>query len=109
MTVAACGVVRRAAFERWLGALLWAEGAAAAVFRVKGVLNVADAPHTQAVVQAVHELFEVSDTTRRWPPGDAAARRNRIVFIGRNLDADALNASFVADVMRAAASSDEEN
>jgi G3E family GTPase len=71
----------------WLGELLSTKGAD--IFRSKGVLAPAGSD-TEYVFQGVHMLFDGTDG-RPW--GDRP-RMNRMVFIGRHLDRDALEASF---------------
>ena len=44
------------------------------------------------VLQAVHELFDVS-ASGTWPEDEE--RINRLVFIGRKLDRDTIRASFI--------------
>ena len=72
----------------WLSTLLQEKGAD--IFRSKGILAVAGAPK-QWVFQGVHMLVDTSNG-RAWR--DDEPRRNRLVFIGRNLDRDALEAGF---------------
>lgn len=100
--------------ERWLGELLWdqhqdgdADGKARAdgshaqsasssaaqkLFRMKGVLAIADEPN-KFILQAVHELFEVYASEEPWVPLDEAVGTtpcSRIVFIGLHLDIPSL-------------------
>ena len=71
----------------WLGELLSTKGAD--IFRSKGVLAPSGSDQ-EYVFQGVHMLF---DGTEGRPWGDRP-RVNRMVFIGRNLDRGALEASF---------------
>ena len=79
----------------WLEALLREHGVD--IFRSKGVLHIAgsDARH---VFQGVHMIMSLSSSDdgvgRPWGKGEP--RRNRLVFIGRKLDREAINASFKA-------------
>jgi G3E family GTPase len=66
--------------NRWLGALLREKGAD--IFRSKGILSVAGWEE-RYVFQGVHMLMDCA-ADRLWAPGED--RRNRLVFIGRNLD-----------------------
>ncbi|MFF2145085.1 CobW family GTP-binding protein [Kitasatospora sp. NPDC058190] len=74
----------------WLGQLLRTQGAD--IFRSKGILAIAGGER-QYVFQGVHMLLE-GDNGREWREGET--RRNRLVFIGRNLDREALNAGFAS-------------
>jgi G3E family GTPase len=81
------GAVDHKKLDAWLGALLRDKGTD--IFRMKGILHVAGSDR-RYVFQGVHMLFDgVED--RPW--GDAA-RANDLVFIGRNLDREALVAGF---------------
>lgn len=62
------------------------------ILRLKGILAFVTDPQ-RYVVQGVHMIIE-GDHQRDWAPGEA--RRSRLVFIGRNLDRDALKAGFEA-------------
>jgi G3E family GTPase len=73
----------------WLGELIQTKGAD--VFRMKGVLSVkGDA--NRYVFQGVHMMFD-GKADRPW---GNAPRTNKLVFIGRNLDRQALNDGFRA-------------
>jgi G3E family GTPase len=72
----------------WLSGLLATKGTD--IFRSKGILSIAGSDE-RYVFQGVHMLME-GDFDRKWPEG--AERNNRIVFIGRNLDRESLEASF---------------
>ena len=72
----------------WLGDLLQTRGED--LFRCKGILNFRGSPK-RVVFQGVHMLLE-SNADRAWQPGET--RLNRLVFIGRNLDREALVAGF---------------
>mmetsp|Transcript_16882 Transcript_16882/g.25536 ORF Transcript_16882/g.25536 Transcript_16882/m.25536 type:complete len:355 (-) Transcript_16882:225-1289(-) len=79
----------------WLTILLRDEGVN--IFRSKGVLNIAgtDARH---VFQGVHMLMSISSSAdgigRAWKEGEK--RTNRLIFIGRNLNREALTNKFMA-------------
>lgn len=70
----------------WLGKLLPSRGQD--IFRMKGIVRVAGEPR-RVVFQGVHMLFD-GRPDRPWKEGED--RTNRIVFIGRNLDRDELEA-----------------
>ncbi|GAA4896643.1 GTP-binding protein [Tessaracoccus lubricantis] len=74
----------------WLGELLRQRGGD--IFRSKGILAIEGAAQ-QYVFQGVHMLF-VRELGRGWQPGEP--RRNRLVFIGRNLDRVELKQGFAA-------------
>jgi G3E family GTPase len=74
----------------WLGELLSTKGTD--IFRSKGILALAG-DDRQYVFQGVHMLFDGNEG-RLWRDGEE--RRNRLVFIGRNLDRAALTAGFEA-------------
>ena len=78
------------AVSAWLKALLDAQGDR--ILRAKGIVDVAGDPR-RLVFQAVHRLIEC-DWQRAWHEGEA--RTSRLVFIGRGLDAGALQAGFDA-------------
>ena len=61
------------------------------IFRMKGVLSIAGMPQ-RFVFQGVHMLFD----GRADKPWGHEPRQNRLIFIGRNLDAQALEAGFRA-------------
>jgi G3E family GTPase len=72
----------------WLAALVASKGQD--ILRAKGIIDVAGEDR-RLVFQAVHMLLE-GDLQRPWKPGEE--RYSRLVFIGRNLDKDALQAAF---------------
>jgi hypothetical protein len=76
--------------DRWLGDILRDKGEN--IFRMKGVLAIKGQP-VRFVFQGVHMLFD-GQPDRRWKTGEA--RRNQLIFIGRNLDRVELNAGFKA-------------
>jgi G3E family GTPase len=82
------GAVDVPRLNTWLGALLATRGPD--LFRSKGVLNLADSDR-RYVFQGVHMLHD-GDLGAPWRPGES--RRNRMVFIGRNLDHAELEADF---------------
>ena len=73
----------------WIGELLRVKGND--IFRCKGVLAVKGSPN-RLVFQGVHMLFD-GKFDRPW---GKEPRTNTLIFIGRNLDRAALNASFRA-------------
>jgi G3E family GTPase len=71
----------------WIGALLREKGTD--IFRMKGIVSVRGSPR-QLVFQGVHMLFD-SEDGKAWGQGP---RTNKMVFIGKNLDRNALNDGF---------------
>ncbi|WP_219418834.1 CobW family GTP-binding protein [Pseudonocardia nigra] len=86
--IATDGTVDTARLETWLGGLLATRGQD--LFRSKGVLQLADTDR-RYVFQGVHMLHD-GELGAPWRPGES--RRNRMVFIGRNLDRAELEAGF---------------
>jgi G3E family GTPase len=88
------GAVDVPRLNTWLGALLAARGPD--LFRSKGVLNLAG-DERRYVFQGVHMLHD-GELGAPWRPGEE--RRNRMVFIGRNLDRAELESGFRACLVR---------
>jgi len=82
-----------AKFNEWIGDVLMAKGPT--ILRAKGILNLADADN-RYVFQAVHMMSEGA-FTGPWPAKDK--RNSRLVFIGRELDVEALKTGFASCVM----------
>jgi len=76
--------------NRWIGELLQTKGED--IFRMKGVLSLQGCDR-RIVFQGVHMLFD-SKEGETWESD--AARRNALIFIGRNLNLAELNESFKA-------------
>ncbi len=76
-------------FNGWLRHLLMTQGPD--IFRMKGVLSFAGASN-RYVFQGVHMLFD----GRPDRPWGSHPRTNQLIFIGRNLDREALNQGFSA-------------
>lgn len=74
----------------WMSGLLQRKGAD--IFRMKGVLSIANDPN-RFVFQGVHMLFD-GRPDRPWKPTET--RGNKLIFIGRHLDREALTAGFRA-------------
>ena len=73
----------------WLSTLLRTQGPD--IYRMKGVLSIAGDPN-RFVFQGVHMLFD----GRPDRPWGNQPRKNELIFIGRNLDREALTAGFRA-------------
>ena len=74
-------------FNQWLSHLLQTQGTD--IFRMKGVISL-KGEKDRFVFQGVHMLFD-GQPDRPW---GGNARRNQLIFIGRNLDRAALNEGF---------------
>jgi G3E family GTPase len=72
----------------WLSELLQTKGQD--IFRMKGILHIKGS-QSRFVFQGVHMLFE-GKADRPW--GATEERKSQLIFIGRNLDRDALNVGF---------------
>jgi G3E family GTPase len=77
-------------FFPWLEKVTQTEGPN--ILRLKGIIAIKDDPD-RYVVQGVHMILE-GDHQRPWKEGEK--RESRLVFIGRELDADRLKRSFEA-------------
>ncbi len=76
--------------SQWLETLVKTVGQD--ILRGKGIIDVAG-DDRRLVFQSVHMLIE-GEFQRKWAPGES--RFSRLVFIGRNLDRNALSAAFEA-------------
>ena len=74
--------------NEWMSTLLQKKGGD--IFRMKGILNVQNSTH-RFVLQGVHMQFE-GKPDRAWKDGEE--RKSSLVFIGRDLDREALTAGF---------------
>jgi G3E family GTPase len=81
--------VNASRFQAWLSDVLKTHGTQ--LYRMKGFLNFAGA-NDRIVIQGVHMVV---DTTTLGPWGNAP-RRTQLVFIGRELDREAISAGFSA-------------
>jgi G3E family GTPase len=84
------GAMERASLDQFFATLFWEpEGEPPPeVYRAKGVLDVADSDYMHAL-QAVHATYEFVEAAT-WAELGGIERRNKLVFIGRNLDRGAL-------------------
>jgi G3E family GTPase len=76
--------------NEWISELLRTKGND--IFRMKGVLNIRGS-NKRLVFQGVHMLFDAK-FDREWKPLEA--RTNTLIFIGRNLDREKIDAGFRA-------------
>ncbi|CAH1663723.1 MAG: GTP-binding protein [Chelatococcus sp.] len=84
------GDVDPAKFMPWINELVQQEGPN--ILRSKGILAFKGEPK-RFVFQGVHMILD-GDLTLDWKPGEK--RQSKIVFIGRNLNREALNKAFLA-------------
>ncbi len=77
-------------FESWIGELRANKGQD--LLRYKGILDMAGSD-ARLAIQGVHMMMEGSNLSP-WKAGEK--RKSRLVFIGRNLDKDALRKGFAA-------------
>ena len=73
--------------NKWMSELLQSKGPD--IFRMKGVLSIKNEPN-RFVFQGVHMLFD-GKVDKPW---GKAPRSNKLIFIGRNLDREALTEGF---------------
>ena len=90
VSIAHDGDVDPEQFMPWINDLVQAEGPN--ILRSKGILAFAKEPR-RFVFQGVHMILD-GDLQRDWRPDEK--RLSRIVFIGRNLDEDALRQGFLS-------------
>ncbi len=84
------GAINGEKLNRWLSNLLQTQGPN--IFRMKGILNI-EGEDDRFVFQGVHMLFD-GKPDRPWKSDET--RKNELVFIGRNLDAEQLKQDFQA-------------
>lgn len=74
---------------KWLGSVLWdsagEESDGREIFRIKGIANI-HGRDEKFGLQGVGPLFELAPTSILWNDQSGEDRKNKIVFIGRNLD-----------------------
>ncbi|OLP19201.1 cobalamin biosynthesis protein CobW [Leptolyngbya sp. 'hensonii'] len=90
VAIVAAGELDGNKLNAWLGKLLQTQGPD--IFRMKGILTIAGEDQ-RFVFQGVHMLFD-GRADRPWKPGEA--RKNELVFIGRNLNETQLREDFRA-------------
>ncbi|GJD98518.1 CobW family GTP-binding protein [Methylobacterium isbiliense] len=84
------GAVDPNKFMPWISDLTQVQGPD--ILRCKGIVSFPDEPR-RFVFQGVHMILD-GDLQDEWKPGDP--RESRVVFIGRNLDADTIRRGFEA-------------
>ncbi|NXT10329.1 CBWD1 protein, partial [Prunella fulvescens] len=63
------------------------------VIRLKGLVSIQGKSH-QVIVQGVHELYDLEETSVAWKEDEK--RTNRLVLIGKNLDKEIIKEVFIA-------------
>ncbi|KAI9026207.1 CobW/HypB/UreG, nucleotide-binding domain-containing protein [Hyaloraphidium curvatum] len=100
VSVTVSGSLDRTALTALIQDLLWEKAVPGRnrelpmeVMRLKGVFHIHDgangADRRKTVIQAVHELYDLTETHDVWPPG--VPPLNKLVVIGRNLDSASLS------------------
>ena len=64
------------------------------LYRSKGVLAFANEGDAKYIFQGVHEQIQFEQSSKKWAEGEE--RVSKVVFIGRNLNREAIEASFLA-------------
>jgi G3E family GTPase len=90
VAIAESGALNFEWLNTWISELLRNQGPD--IFRMKGILNI-EGENNRFVFQGVHMLFD-GRADRPWKPNEA--RKNELVFIGRNLDETQLKEGFRA-------------
>ncbi|XP_054254148.1 zinc-regulated GTPase metalloprotein activator 1A-like isoform X8 [Indicator indicator] len=95
------GNIREEDLNIFIQNLLWEKnmkdkaGRTMDVIRLKGLVSIQGKSH-QVIVQGVHELYDLEETSVAWKENEK--RTNRLVLIGRNLDKETIKEVFVATV-----------
>ncbi|XP_061585330.1 zinc-regulated GTPase metalloprotein activator 1 [Cololabis saira] len=101
VTFEVVGDLSEDALNSFIQDLLWEkkfrnkEGEPMIIIRLKGLVSFAGKAH-QVMLQGVHELYELNETSQLWKE---SPRTNRLVFIGRKLDRDILQKNFISAVL----------
>uniref|UniRef100_A0A8C5X206 CobW C-terminal domain-containing protein n=2 Tax=Malurus cyaneus samueli TaxID=2593467 RepID=A0A8C5X206_9PASS len=96
------GNIREEKLNLFIQNLLWEKnvkdktGCTMDVIRLKGLVSIQGKSH-QVIVQGVHELYDLEETSVAWKEDEK--RTNRLVLIGRNLDKETIKEVFIATVM----------
>ncbi len=93
VAIAESGELNPERLDEWISFLLQAQGVD--IFRMKGILNIAG-DNRRYVFQGVHMLFNILPD-RPWKKDEV--RKNELVFIGRNLNAEQLKKDFLVCVV----------
>uniref|UniRef100_A0A8C4UXX8 CobW C-terminal domain-containing protein n=1 Tax=Falco tinnunculus TaxID=100819 RepID=A0A8C4UXX8_FALTI len=95
------GNIKEENLNLFIQTLLWEKnvkdktGRTADIIRLKGLVSIQGKSH-QVIVQGVHELYDLEETTVAWKEDEE--RTNRLVLIGRNLDKEIIKEVFIATV-----------
>jgi len=76
---------------QWLAGMLWEQQSKVDILRMKGVLSIKNEDFKYAL-QGVHDIFDLSKTDVQWK--DNEQRLSKVVFIGKNLNTEALKSGF---------------
>jgi hypothetical protein len=87
------GDIDLTAAKNWINSLIRTQGAD--IYRMKGVLSISNSTK-KFVYQGVHMIFN-GDFEEVWGPDEE--RESKLVFIGKNLDEDALRSGFEKCIM----------
>lgn len=93
VAIAESGSLNPDRLQEWISFLLQTQGVD--IFRMKGILNIAG-DSRRYVFQGVHMLFNILPD-RPWKKDEV--RKNELVFIGRNLNAEQLKKDFLVCVV----------
>ncbi|AFY71550.1 cobalamin synthesis protein P47K [Thalassoporum mexicanum PCC 7367] len=88
ISISESGAVDPIKLHEWLGVLLQTKGPD--IYRMKGIINMIGESN-RFVFQGVHMMFD-ADRDRPWAADES--RQNQLVFIGRNLDQEAIRHGF---------------
>jgi G3E family GTPase len=93
--IALPGEVHPTLFQAWLELLVRTH--ANVLYRTKGILNIQGLPDVQYVIQGVHDMID-GQPGKPWE--NPEAKINRLVFIGKKLDATMLHEGFAATLVQ---------
>jgi G3E family GTPase len=89
LSIQQVGNVHQSLFQEWIQKVLQENGND--IYRCKGVLSISNVD-TKYVYQGVHMILNAAFDDEMW--GDDEPRANKLVFIGKNLDREALKIGF---------------
>nr|XP_054507614.1 zinc-regulated GTPase metalloprotein activator 1A-like isoform X2 [Agelaius phoeniceus] len=101
VTFEVSGNIKEENLNLFIQNLLWEKnvkdktGCTMDVIRLKGLVSIQGKSH-QVIVQGVHELYDLEETSVPWKEDEK--RTNRLVLIGRNLNKEIIKEVFIATV-----------